>query len=73
MLTLKTDQTSFHYADSGITTQLDTALAHPWSKDTIEGAAKECGSAVVKREARKTTKYSKETLPDGSKSTMILI
>ena len=34
-------------------------------------AAKECGYATAKQEAIKTNKYSKETLPDGSKPTVL--
>ena len=58
---------TFYDVDSGTTKEIDVAMAHPWSKDTIKGASTTCGYAATKREARKEVKYRKESLPDGSK------
>ena len=55
----------------GSTKKLDIALAHPWSKDTIKGAAKEGGYVAAKREVKKITKYNSELLHGGSKPHMI--
>ena len=51
---------AFHDADLGITKELDISMAHPCSKDTVKGIAKECGYATAKREAIKTNKYCKD-------------
>ena len=38
----------FYDADLGISKEFNISMAHPWSKDTVKGAAKECGYATAK-------------------------
>ena len=61
----------FYDIATGSTKELDIALTHPWSKDTIKGATKEGGYAAAKREVKKIIKYNSELLHDGSKPHMI--
>ena len=56
-----------HVADSetGSNIKLDVALAHPWAADILALASTTAGSAAVRREELKLSKYKEEKLPGG--------
>ena len=48
--------------DSGCSYDLDVAMAHPLSQDTLKQAALAEGYAAARREERKMIKYKKQQL-----------
>ena len=64
---------TFYDIGSGVTYEYDVSLAHLWRKDIVNRAAKACRHAATKRESEECYKYSKEILPDGSSSEIVLL
>lgn len=46
--------------ESGLPTDLDMSVAHPWSVSSVQFAAQESGFVAKKREAQKKSKYATE-------------
>ena len=53
---------------SGVTIELDIALAHPWSSDTFPKSAEIDGAAAKRQEERK---HSRERLPGGTSVSLV--
>ena len=54
--------------DSGCSYDLNVALAHPFSQDTLQQAALEEGFAAARREERKMIKYEIQQLASNTSS-----
>ena len=54
--------------DSGCSYDLDVAMAHPFSQNTLKQAALEEGFATARREERKMIKYEKQQLAGNTSS-----
>ena len=51
--------------------EVDVALAHPWAKDILLGAATTGGSAALRRKQITENKYREKTLPGGYSPTVV--
>ena len=61
----QTDRQTVADSETGSNIELDVALAHPWTADILSCASTTAGSAAVRTEELKLSKYKEEKLPGG--------
>ena len=58
-------------SETGSNIELDVALAHPWGYRHLSRASTTAGSAAVRREELKLSKYKEEKLPGGCSPSVV--